>query len=59
MEAGELKKLDPWVTTTILWGMIDSFFIMQERKSLEFAGVEFEELFNTGFSIFSSGLLSV
>ena len=57
MNNNEFRELDPWVTTTMLWAMFDGFFIMQERKSLEFAGISFEEILNQGFALFSTSLL--
>ena len=56
IDAGELKPVDAWQATHVLWRMLEGMFLMAINKNLEFPGIALDALIKQGLELFLTGL---
>jgi AcrR family transcriptional regulator len=56
VEQGEMVTMDPWKATCFLWGMIDGIMLLEQRRNLEFTGLELEDVIKQGLEIVFFGM---
>ena len=55
---GECREIDPFAAGMVFWAMIDGMIIMQERDNLRVAGIDLEEMIQTGLSTLFDGIMT-
>ncbi len=55
---GELKPMDTWKATNVLWGLMDGLVMLAERKNVMVMGVNLEDLFKQALEIVFYGMVA-